>query len=368
MSHLTVTQEEAIQGLHMATVIELAESTSLSTTTPTLSDAPALMTGEQVFLNKDRARVMLKRSPHDTNVAWYLDTGASNHMTGDDSVFADLDRSITRKVRFGDGSVVDICGRGTVFIVIDNERHHELLSVYWIPRLKSNIVSIGQLDELGYLTHVEHDFMTVHDNDKALIAKVPRTRNHLYIAHLQIVQPICLSVHAHDDAWRWHSRFAHQSFRNLEKMAKTGMVRGLPIINHVQQLYEACLVGKHRRDTFPIATKYHATEPLELVHGDLCGPIMPATHGGKRYFLLLIDDSSRYMWLHLPKMKDEAASAICHFQAEAKLESGRPLRVLYTNSSGEFTALEFVEWCAERGIKRHLTTPYSPQQNGVVER
>src|SRR4051794_15150834 len=63
--------------------------------------------------------------------------------------------SCSRNVRFRDGSVVDICGRGTVLFAINNERHRELSSVYWIPRLKSSIVSIGQLDELGYPTHVE---------------------------------------------------------------------------------------------------------------------------------------------------------------------------------------------------------------------
>ena len=74
------------------------------------------------------------------------------------------------------------------------------------------------------------------------------------------------------------------------------------------------------------------------------------------------------MWLYLLKTKDEAAQAIRRFKAEAELESGRPLRVLRTDRGGEFTAAEFAEWCADRGIKRHLTAPYSPQQNGVVER
>jgi hypothetical protein len=92
-------------------------------------------------------------------------------------MFAELDRGVSGKVHFGDGSVVDICGRGTVLFAIDGERHHELSSIYWIPKLKSSIVSIGQLDELGFPTHVEHGFMTVRDQDKEVIPKVPRTKN-----------------------------------------------------------------------------------------------------------------------------------------------------------------------------------------------
>jgi transposase InsO family protein len=358
-AHLTQEEERGDDGpaLHMATVIELDAA-------PTA----ALLTGEQVFLNEERARVELRRSPRDTDEAWYLDTGASNHMTGDDMVFAELDKSVSGKVRFGDGSVVDICGRGTVLFAIDGERHRELSGVYWIPKLKSNIVSIGQLDELGFPTHVEHGFMSVHDQDKVLIAKVPRTRNRLYVAHLQIVQPVCLSVHAKDEAWRWHQRFAHQGFDGLQRMSRQGLVRGLPPIDHVEQLCEACIAGKHRRAPFPAAAKFRASRPLELVHGDLCGPISPATPGGKRYFLLLVDDYSRFMWLVLLRTKDEAAAAIRRFKAQAEAESQQPLRVLRTDRGGEFTATDFAEWCADRGVKRHLTAPYSPQQNGVVER
>ncbi|WVZ84378.1 hypothetical protein U9M48_031416 [Paspalum notatum var. saurae] len=77
-------------------------------------------------------------------------------------------------------------------------------------------------------------------------------------------------------------------------MARKGMVRGLPAIEHVSELCDS-LAGKQRRSPFPKATSYRAKDLPELVHGDLCGPIKPVAHGGKRYFLLLVDDSSRFM-------------------------------------------------------------------------
>ncbi|WVZ54330.1 LOW QUALITY PROTEIN: hypothetical protein U9M48_005142 [Paspalum notatum var. saurae] len=49
-------------------------------------------------------------------------------------------------------------------------------------------------------------------------------------------------------------------------------------------------------------------------------------------------------------------------------ECGRKLRVLRTDNGGEFTAAEFASYCADEGIRRHYSAPYSPQQNGVVER
>jgi len=67
---------------------------------------------------------------------------------------------------------------------------------------------------------------------------------------------------------------------------------------------------------------------LELVHGDLCGPISPANPGGRSYFLLLVDDATRYMWVALLTTKDMAADAIKHLQAMAEKQSGKKLRTL----------------------------------------
>ena len=107
---------------------------------------------------------------------------------------------------------------------------------------------------------------------------------------------------------------------------------------------------------------------MELVHADLCGPITLETPGGKKLFLLIVDDMSRYMWLVLLATKDEAATAIIRLQARAEAEVGHKLGTLRTDRGGEFTARAFGEYCAGQGIQRHLTASYTPQQNGVVER
>jgi hypothetical protein len=83
------------------------------------------------------------------------------------------------------------------------------------------------------------------------------------------------------------------------------------------------------------------------VHGDLCGPVTPATPEGRRYFLLLVDDLSHYMWVVVLGSKGEAADAIRRTQAAAEAECGRKLR---TDNSGEFTTAEFASYCADEGV------------------
>jgi transposase InsO family protein len=74
------------------------------------------------------------------------------------------------------------------------------------------------------------------------------------------------------------------------------------------------------------------------------------------------------MWLHLLTSKDEVPAAIKRFKAQVETETGKKLRVLRTDRGGEFTLIEFGLYYAEQGVKCHLTAPYSPQQNGVMER
>ena len=118
---------------------------------------------------------------------------------------------------------------------------------------------------------------------------------------------------------------------------------------------------------FPRASAYRAAAGLELVHGDLCGQITPPTPGGKSYFLLIVDDFSRYMWLELLSTKDEALVYFKKVVAAAEVESGHWLKAFRTDCGGEFNSGAFVTFCSDHGVKHNTPTPYTPQQNSVVE-
>ena len=142
-----------------------------------------------------------------------------------------------------------------------------------------------------------------------------------------------------------HARFGHLSFDALGRLEK--MVRELTHIKHGGELCDSCLAGKQRRLSFPKAAKYRAVDALELVHGDLYGPITPATNGGWRYFLLLMDDYSRYMWLQLLTSKNEVAAVIKKFKMRAEAESGKKIYGPRTDRGDKFTLVEFTAYCAD---------------------
>jgi histone deacetylase 1/2 len=88
-------------------------------------------------------------------------------------------------------------------------------------------------------------------------------------------------------------------------------------------------------------SSFRATGPLELLHGDLCGPISPATNAGKKYFLLLVDDFSRFMWIVLIRSKDEAFEVFLKVKAATEMELQLQVRSLRTDRGGEFISREF---------------------------
>jgi len=172
-------------------------------------------------------------------------------MSGSRAAFADLDAGITGSVRFGDGSVAQIEGIGTVLFSCKNGEHRTLPNVYYLPRLTANIISVGQLDEGGYQVLVEDRVMRIRDEERHLLAKIPRSVGQLYVLDVTIARLVCLVARTNDDAWVWHAQFGHLHFTVLRKMARDGLVRGLPLLTQVEQVCEACLVGKQCRTPFP---------------------------------------------------------------------------------------------------------------------
>jgi len=153
----------------------------------------------------------------------------------------------------------------------------------------------------------------------------------------------CLKACYNDASWLWHLRFGHLNFGSLS-LIKQNMVRGLPFINHLDQLCEGCLLGKQFRMSFPKESISRAKKPLELIHVDVCGPIQPCSLGKTNYFLLFIDDFSRKTWVYFLKQKSEVFTIFKKFKAVVEKESGRQIKAIQTNRGGEFTSKEFQEF------------------------
>ena len=158
-------------------------------------------------------------------------------MTGDRTKFRELDENVTRKVKFGDGSTVQIMGKGSILFGCRNGDQWLLQEVYYIPRLRSNIVSLGQLTETGHKVIMVEDALHVLDKSHArLLMKVRHTANRLYQIELHQAEAVCLLANLEDPAWLWHARLGHVNFHAMKLLVDKEMAVGVPPITHPNQL------------------------------------------------------------------------------------------------------------------------------------
>jgi transposase InsO family protein len=131
--------------------------------------------------------------------------------------------------------------------------------------------------------------------------------------------------------------------------------------------YHSCVQSKQPQKPHKVAEKRHLA-PLELVHSDICEMNGLLTEGGKRYFMILIDDATRFCYVYMLKTNDETLNCfkICKAEVETQLE--KKIKQLRSDRGGEYFSNDFDLFCAEHGIIHERTPPYSPQSNGVAER
>lgn len=208
------------------------------------------------MLNEEKIKPSLGDGEEWYSDMWYLNTSTSNHMIGCKDTFADLDSSVKGLVRFGDGFVGDIQGHSTILFQTKTNEHKVLTDIYYIPRLRGNVVGLGQLDEHDCKIVLEDGYLCIFDRQEQLVVRVRRSHNHLYVLRLNLMQPVCLLAKYTEKEWMWHARYGHLNVHALKSLSHMGMVDGMPNIAHTEQLCEACLVGKQHRSPFPLASTY----------------------------------------------------------------------------------------------------------------
>ena len=105
-----------------------------------------------------------------------------------------------------------------------------------------------------------------------------------------------------------------------------------------------------------------------MIHSDIRGPMPTTSMSGSRYVLTFIDDFSRYTWVFFLKKKYEVFERPIEFKASVENASRRKIKYIRYDNGGEYINSELLQICADSGIQIQHSIPYTPQQDGVVER
>ncbi|CAI7828281.1 unnamed protein product [Closterium sp. NIES-53] len=176
----------------------------------------------------------------------------------------------------------------------------------------------------------------------------------------------------------WHHRLGHPSLPRLRGMASRALVSGLPrslppLPPGPAPTCVPCVEGRQR--AAPHSSSFPPTEaPLQTLRMDVWGPARVRGQGHERYFLLVVDDYSRYTTVFPLRSKGEVPKVLINWirgsrrQLSESFGSYLPVLRLHSDRGGEFSSDLLRAFCRSEGIRQTFTLPASPQQNGIAER
>ena len=127
-------------------------------------------------------------------------------------------------VTFGDSSKIPVKGKGKILIQLKNGNHDFISDVYYVPDMKNNILSLGQLLEKGYDISMKNLSLSIKDACDNLIANVKMSKNRMFSLNIQHDAMKCLNAIVKDKAWLWHLRFGHLNFSGVKLLSRKNMV------------------------------------------------------------------------------------------------------------------------------------------------
>ncbi|GKC08516.1 putative ribonuclease H-like domain-containing protein [Tanacetum coccineum] len=232
-----------------------------------------------------------------------------------------------------------------------------------------------------------------------------------------------------DESNKWHRRLGHVNFKNLNKLVKGNLVRGLPSkifqnvhtcvacqkgkqhkasckaktvssISHSLQLLHmdlfgstsvrslnhktyylvitadfqnvhtcvACQKGKQHKPSCKAKTVSSISHSLQLLHMDLFGSTSMRSLNHKTYCLVITDDFSRFSWVFFLRTKDETSAILKGFIRQIENQLNQKVKTIRSDNGTEFKNKDVIEFCGLKGIKREYSNARTPQQNRVAER
>ncbi|GJR51030.1 putative ribonuclease H-like domain-containing protein [Tanacetum coccineum] len=247
-----------------------------------------------------------------------FDSGCSRSMTGNMERLDDFQEFQGGKVTFGGGEG-RITGKGTI--------------------------RTPTLD----FENVYYDFKL--PDDSMVLLRVPRKHN-LYTINLNNLSPkgnlACLMAKASvDESVQWHRRMGHVNYKNINRLVKGNLVRGLPPkLFKNEHTCVACCKGKQHKASYKVITAVGSiSEPLQLLHMDLFGPTSIRSIDHKYYCLVITDDYSRFCWVFFLEHKDETYSILKDFINLVENQLNNKVKAIRCDNGTEFKNAHIIKLC-----------------------
>ncbi|GKA97606.1 putative ribonuclease H-like domain-containing protein [Tanacetum coccineum] len=299
-----------------------------------------------------------------------VDSGCSSHMTGNKAYLLDYKYYNGDFVAFGsDPKGGKITGKGKI-----KTANLDFDDVYFVDELTFNLFSVSQMcDKKNSVLFTDTECLIMSPSFKLLdesqvVLRAPR-QIAVYSLDLKNIVPSrgITYIYANaikDESKLWHMRLGHVNFKNINKLVKGHLVRGLPSKVFVNDhTCVACKKGKQHKASCKAKLERTIRKPLELLHMDLFGPVLVESINKKKYYLVVTDDFSRFSWVFFLATKDETNEILYKFITGLENQLNHKVKIIRSDHGTEFKNHAMNEFCAKKGIKREFSVARTPQQN-----
>ena len=294
-----------------------------------------------------------------------VDCGATVHVINDKSKFVKLDGNFnpaSHIIELADGSKqqgIVLCKGDAQVKISDNSGNYQnviLKDALCIPSYRQNIFSVIAATENGVSVNFSKGTASMNAPD-GTVFDIKKDGRLYYLNSINPKQDISYT------AKKWHEILGHCNQQDVIKLEQ--VVTGMKITDKSKFNCNTCATGKltqHRNR----APDERAMSNLELVHCDLAGPIDPVAKDGYKYAISFVDDYSGITMIYMLQKKSDTVAATERFYADSA-PYGK-VRRLRCDNGGEFSSKDFKDLVRKNRTKLEYSAPYSPHQNGTVER
>lgn len=320
---------------------------------------------------------------------WLIDSGCSAHMCNNKSLFTEL-TDCNNVISIANDEKLECLGKGTI-TVKTGKVVRNITNVLYVPKLSHNLLSVSCLTQKGFNVIFNGGGCFIYDKSSKNSGNpifCAFKDNGLYRVNFGVCQSSRYSQLVHSSLLcnrqearsakvtanvpidLWHKRLGHLGIQGMCTL-KDGNATGVLFQTDNEQVLKECvpcLEGKMAAKQFPVGEARRATQSLELIHSDVCGPLPDSSLGGAKYLVTFTDDYTRKTFGYLMKHKSEVMSHFVNFKRLVEKQVGLPIKILRSDGGGEYCNDSFSKFLQQHGIIHQKSIPYCQSQNGVSER
>ncbi|KAJ0775601.1 putative RNA-directed DNA polymerase [Helianthus annuus] len=314
----------------------------------------------------DLSAAMANMQVNGSNLAWnsdVMDTGAESHVTKEQGKIIIPDSSpICRNILVGNGMYLPIKGSGTGFHPLPN-RTYILPNVLYSPQIIKNLISVRRFTRDNQVS-VEFDpfgFSLKDLKTKKTLSRHNSTGT-LYTFTPPQLPPQATFIASHH--LPWHDRLGHPGAQVLDILNRNFNFQCNKDKSH--NLCNSCQLSNSKRLPFYSSNTF-TFAPFDIIHCDLwTSPITSKT--GYKYYMVLIDNFSHFVWVYPLKYKSETFPTFAKFHQLILTQFNRKIKTFQCDLGGEFDNLAFKTFAQQNGLLFRFSCPQTSSQNGRAER